>query len=333
MDVGQRANYVIVDPSADGGYELYYSHWAANRVPLDLFWGPAQALAFIRGQRSVPSKRWLESVWAEGGALIDPERQTLLLFGGDDMDCEPGLRRVYLQLAAPMWPGWSVRWADGELAELADYVGVAEETVLPTPPVPDDPKLVLSDPGQGWYDTALTVRWEDGSVDAWGAAEPVCDVLMLGSDLVEQARERRAGPDRIPASPKSSPRGGVHVDVAAGSVHAWALSDGATAQRLLADRWGPWQKEWLGDRWEQQVELADGCFSFPVRGDAEFLDLLVTRLSNHRHISGVEALKRSLAADGDVGGVNPWALLDDQVPADEAMRDTLLAGAVAAYGT
>ena len=333
--MGQRANYVIVDPSADGGYDLYYSHWAANRVPQDLFWGPEHALAFIRGQRPVPAKQWLDTVWAEGGALVDPERQTLLLFGGDDMDRELGLRRVYLRLLRPLWPGWSVRWADAELVELADYVGVSEEHVLITPSSTEDPALGLIAPGQRWYDTAVTIRWEDGSVDAWGSPDPVDDVLALGNDLVEQARVLRAEPGRIPADPTSSPRAGVHVDVAAGSVHVWSLTEGAAAQWLLRTRWGPWHAEWLGDGWERHLELADDCFSFPVPSEAEFLDVLVTRLSNHRHVQGVDGLKSSLRTHGDGAdqAVNPWVLREDDLPDDESSRDSLLAAAVASYGT
>ena len=332
--MGQRANYVIVDPPAEGGYELYYSHWAANRVPQDLFWGPEHALTFIRGQRPVPAKQWLDTVWAEGGALVDPERQTLLLFGGDDMDRELGLRRVYLRLVQPLWPGWNVRWADGELVELADYVGVDEEHVLVAPTLPDDPRLCLSDVGDDWYDTAISIRWEDGLLNAWGSPDSINEVLALGNELVDQAHALRGGPTRVPPKPKSSPRAGVHIDVGAGRVHVWSLVEGAAAQWLLRTRWGPWHAEWLGDQWERQLELAEGRFAFPVPTDAEFLDVLVTRLSNHRHVGGVDALLLSheIHGDGADGAVNPWVLRDDNVPADEAARDSILASAVASYG-
>jgi hypothetical protein len=328
--MGQRANYVIVDPSADGGYELYYSHWAANRVPQDLFWGPEHALRFVRAQRHLPDKAWLDTTWAEGGALIDPERKTLLLFGGENMACEIGLRRVYLQMAAAMWPGWAVRWADGGLVELADYVGVAEEVVLATPGT-EVGALQLSDEAHSWYDSALTVRWEDGSLDAWGSPDRPDRLLALGSDLVEQARALRAAPQRILPNPTDSPSGGIHIDVAAGQLHVWSADGGADIQWLLRERWGPWHSEWLADDWERHVALAEGAFCFPQHSDEEYLNRLVAMLSNRQQVDGVQALQSSLEAHGgDEVEVNPWAMRDDHILPDESTRDARLAAAVEA---
>jgi hypothetical protein len=55
--MGQRANYVLVEES--GRWSLFYSHWAANTIDRDLFWGPDHAIAFVRAQR--PTTEWLDA--------------------------------------------------------------------------------------------------------------------------------------------------------------------------------------------------------------------------------------------------------------------------------
>lgn len=69
--MGQRANLILVEA---GKYQLFYSHWCANTLPRDLFWGPDHAQAFIRIQRPVGDSGWLDDVWAEGGAILDIDR-------------------------------------------------------------------------------------------------------------------------------------------------------------------------------------------------------------------------------------------------------------------
>ena len=81
--MGQRANLAIGNAN---NYELFYSHWCANTLPRDLFWGADHALEFISRQRAVSrDDGWLDTVWAEGGAVIDPNDRVLLLFGGEDV--------------------------------------------------------------------------------------------------------------------------------------------------------------------------------------------------------------------------------------------------------
>ena len=43
--MGHRATYAIRE---SGTIELFYSHWGALSVPVDIFWGPEEAEAFIR---------------------------------------------------------------------------------------------------------------------------------------------------------------------------------------------------------------------------------------------------------------------------------------------
>lgn len=64
--MGQRANLIII---RNNTYE-YYSHWCANTLPVDLFWGEVYAVKFVEMQTLVDESGWLDSVWAEGGLFL-----------------------------------------------------------------------------------------------------------------------------------------------------------------------------------------------------------------------------------------------------------------------
>ena len=101
--MGQRANLVIYK---NRDWSLYYDHWCANRLDIELFWGPESATEFVK-QRSPLDDRddWLDEVWCEGGALIDHDSQLLLWFGGEDIIYDIPLRRAFLELMTYRWKG------------------------------------------------------------------------------------------------------------------------------------------------------------------------------------------------------------------------------------
>lgn len=122
--MGHRANYVIV---REDGYDLYYSHWGSNVINHDFIWGPEAALEFIRDQE--PCEEWMDERWCEGGALLDPQAQVLLLFGGEGTSFDPFEHRIYLKLLGCVWPGWQLRWAYDGLLDLTRYLGLPDEIV------------------------------------------------------------------------------------------------------------------------------------------------------------------------------------------------------------
>lgn len=66
LPMGQRANLIVRTTERD---ELYYSHWRANTLDSDLFWGPEAATAFARAQRSVAEgAEWLDEIWVSATA-------------------------------------------------------------------------------------------------------------------------------------------------------------------------------------------------------------------------------------------------------------------------
>ncbi|MEM6528524.1 MAG: hypothetical protein AAF653_09525, partial [Chloroflexota bacterium] len=104
--MGQRATLLIKNGI---DYELYYCHWCANRLDWEIFWGPEYTLNFIRGQQ--PTIEWLDTVWAEGGVVVDTGNNHLLWFGGEDIYFEIPLRHLYMTLLKQVWKGWTIAWA------------------------------------------------------------------------------------------------------------------------------------------------------------------------------------------------------------------------------
>lgn len=48
-----------------------------------MFWGPQNAIEFIRRQRLMEER--LDEVWREAGVLVSLDSQELLLFGSEDL--------------------------------------------------------------------------------------------------------------------------------------------------------------------------------------------------------------------------------------------------------
>ena len=96
----------------NGKRHVYYSHGAAQDLDALMFWGPDSALAEIRGWRDGREDEpewdgewWLDNVWAEGGCCMDLDNKVLILYGGDDPECDVLWLETYLKLLPYTWPG------------------------------------------------------------------------------------------------------------------------------------------------------------------------------------------------------------------------------------
>ena len=126
--MGSRANAVVIE---NGKRHVYYDHGAAQFMDALMFWGPEHALAEVRewldGREKDPNwdgEWWLDNVWAEGGCCIDLDNEHLILYGGEDAECDVLWLETYLKLLPYTWPGWSIEWSWGELTQIARYAGV-----------------------------------------------------------------------------------------------------------------------------------------------------------------------------------------------------------------
>jgi hypothetical protein len=283
--MGSRANYVIVD---DEGRRLYYSHWGAQQVDVQLAGGWLPAVQFVEAQQrrspapDDPDTGWLDDRWAEGGALIDLRRRHLLFFGGFEFMPALHYRRAYFALLAQTWPGWTTQWAYRGLSQLAEYVGV-------DPAVADVPELLGRGPGPGplppaeptelaaggdgrW--TLVTVREPDGSVRAF-ATEDSPHPVVLGPAM---ARMIPAGPDAQTLLERAevAPGGGAHVEVTARQLTWWSAAEQPILFKDLPALWADWDVQFHADDYEGHL-AASGLRLPPVdlsRGLAELEERL-----------------------------------------------------------
>lgn len=323
--MGDRANLILIEA---GEYELHYSHWCANTLPEDLFWGPEHAEAFIRVQPLVDDSGWLDDIGAEGGVVLDFDRKHLLLFGGDDVLHDVPLRRVYLELLEQAWSGWTVRWAYEGIADLADYVGYPRDRVLYEGG--NDWLIVrlAPPPRMGLTRVVGSARFEDGSVRLHPLVLNVMDYLALGTKLVTDVRKAE-GKRRLFFDEWSIqiPRGGFHLDMAAKRLDFWVAGRAADIVNRVSRAWPGFEICWHHDRYEMQLERTEGLLRFPVPDRRALLDRCREMLLQDRGPSPV-GLVRKLVQDArkqhkDVH-VQPFALRDDRVELSKERRIAIL---------
>jgi hypothetical protein len=323
--VGQRANLILVE---GGEYQLFYSHWCANTLPRDLFWGPEHAMAFIRIQRAVDDSGWLDEVWAEGGALLDLDRKHFLLYGGEDLLYHVPLRRRYLELLARVWRGWAVRWAYEGIADLADYVGCPRDRVLGKGEQDSTDGTLTPPTQQDWTDLVASVRCGDGTIRLYPLAGDVASYLASGPKLADNLRTAEGLP-RLHLDEWTSdfPSGGFHLDLSAQRLEFWVAPDAPDLGNRLARTWPGWETHWHADHYEMQLDRAEGVLRFPVPDRQALLERCRESLLREPTTSPVDTVRMLTQRDREKGKevqVNPWALRDDRLELSRAERTTIL---------
>jgi hypothetical protein len=306
--VGQRANLIVV--TGPGTYQLHYTHWHASSLDRDLFWSPAEALDFILRQRSVEDGAdWLDDVWAEGGAVLDPSARELLWFGGEDILYDAPLRRVHQALMGLLWPGWRLTWASEGIADLARRVGKPVDEVLAereqTRPA------TLGRPAEpSWIRTLVSRRDTRGELGFFASLTTPANLVLTGPALCAEMDQLggEASFDWAARSP-TFPDGGLHIDERARRVELWMAATLADAGRRMAAAWPGWTTTFHGDRFERQLELPG--VRFPQRSRAELVAevrAIVVRPPTS-HASSLQFLRERARQAGVT--VNPLALRAD----------------------
>lgn len=123
--MGHRCNLVIIE---NGKVTVYYDHWAANILHVELLWGSELARKFIEERDAKPNS-WLDDSWSEGGCVVDFDSKHLLWYGGEDILYAPELNLISQELLERQWTGWTIEWAKDGIFDLARKAGVAIEAV------------------------------------------------------------------------------------------------------------------------------------------------------------------------------------------------------------
>jgi hypothetical protein len=259
--VGQRANLVIVRRQ---DWRLYYDHWCASRLDIELFWGPRLAAAFIEQREPVSDRDgWLDEVWCEGAAVLDEDHKVLVWYGGEDIIYDIPRRRAFLDLMRCQWHGWEIRWATGAIVEIGGYVGL-----------PADELLVDKNPGQEFTivteypednDTLLTVR-QQGNCLA-GRIYGDEGALELGPSQLGLLQEAAREPTLVWT--ENMPIGGVHIDIDSRSLHYWRAGPAGGIKDRVGRSWGGWQTEWLEDNFEEHLRIASMDIRLPEQDTSD----------------------------------------------------------------
>lgn len=331
--MGQRANLLIVE---GGQYQLFYSHWCANTLPRDLFWGPKYAVQFIRQQRAVDQESgWLDDVWAEGAAVVDLDRQVLLLFGGEDILYDVPLRRVYLDCLGRVWKDWEVRWAHEGIVAIADYVGVPKTKVLSAEK--DGAVCSLAPPQErDWTDLVGSIRWGADWIRLYPMAGDVDASLASGPELLN-APEAAGGLTTLPLGEwaKSFPTGGFHIDVPSQIVEFWTARDAPDVLWRVSKHWADWTVRWHQDEFEFQLERTEGL-QFPGYTWAKLEKQIAEMLLYEPGRSGADTVRElaaQMGAEGQPVDINPWALRDDRLELSLEVRRKIVASAIGSERT
>jgi hypothetical protein len=263
--MGQRANYIIID---DHGFVLKYSHWGANAIDGDMFWGPAHALAFINAQRD--TDEWLDDIWCEGGALVDLPKRTMLWFGGEDIVHDVMRHRLYMALLARTWPGWSVRCAFEGLCDVVDHLGLARDPVRSGRE--RKPRTKWVETGR-WNWGVYTLRRTDGRITAHVSPVRVDELFHFPADVL--ASFVGAPSCELPLEGDLRPAGGAHIDETERRIDLWSPE---YAPDLSTRVWPGWRLEHHGGRFEDQLERAGGALVLTPASQASAIEGLVASL-------------------------------------------------------
>jgi hypothetical protein len=293
--MGQRANLVVL---RDGDWRLYYDHWCANRLDVELFWGPELALQFIE-QRD-DDIGWLDDVWCEGAVLLDLDQRVLLFFGGEDVYYDIPLRRAHLALMSANWPEWNIRWAHEGIVSIGDYLKLDRVQFLTGKgPEADGRFTCLTDYPED-NSTLLTIA-ETGSVAAL-QGEGNIELLELGPLALEDVR---AAPETAPLIWKGQfPGEGVHFDFDRRILSFWSAGTLASIEKIAA-AWPGWKVNWLRDDFESHIALSGLDIRLPYRPFAELqAECIETLRRRHNKEAGnpARALQQRL---GETAEVNP----------------------------
>lgn len=327
--MGHRANLLLVDES---GYELYYCHWCATSLVHALFWGPEFAVRYIR--QTQQTNEWLNTVWAEGGAVLDTHRKRLLLYGGEDVLFDIPLRRVYLELLELMWEGWQVEWAYDGIVDMAAYVGYPGEKVLQPPLDFSSGSITLPPPQEpDWINTIASIRLEDGTIRIMPLELMLDSILPYGEHLVSALkRDAELEQFSLASTGASFPTGGLHIDEGEKTLFFWSAYEDNLLKRIESD-WEGWKIEWLKDNYETHIALTENRIKLETPSTEELLSSLksiMLRESTSYVDTFLDILKHH-PKKGYTGTINPDALQDNPQQVAVEIRERMFDEVVARW--
>ncbi|GEM45771.1 hypothetical protein [Deinococcus cellulosilyticus] len=125
--MGHRANFILIQ---EGQTFCFTDRWSGINIPNLTFWGEHLTLQHLDVQHAVVPEFLRDSLWCEGGFLLNRDQKALVFhFDYWSVDAEPLvdlngkmyhwdiftefplLVRCYLDMVRACWPGWTIKFA------------------------------------------------------------------------------------------------------------------------------------------------------------------------------------------------------------------------------
>lgn len=256
--MGSRLGVIVKNVS---GWEIYYDHWAAQSIGVDIALDGFEA-TLRRVRRMTPMgidtpQEWTGATWIEGTLLIDLTTQTVTWAEESEGLYLP---RLINALTERTWPGWTAVWSSEGTRGVLAAVGVDPGTLFTstgcTTMSPDYSAESLVEGGVNDFDM-LSVALEGGRIVQWWAGGFLEDVACLGPSGVRHVAlkmlERSAEGEclvRGGHADDERPTMGIHIDYGTRTLRWWSLMDEGFGQEEFAALWPGWLVESMGDNYE-----------------------------------------------------------------------------------
>jgi hypothetical protein len=297
--MGHRCNMIVTER---GQADVRYSHWGAHSILADALNGPGPFVEMIRScsKAEAPSHR-LDTVWAEGIALVDLDSKELLIWGGVVIKYLHPVRAAYLQLLTPAWHGWRVAWCAQGIADAWRRLGVTTPDVAPVIRPPDEKALNVITP------TAFTWITVSANVVADYPFNPnTGELILVGPALLDYCAAREPGTPPL----EDNLGGGLLIEPSKRVVWWWAC-DKLPSHEQVRSAWHGWDVRTLEGGLPEQINKSgrDGSAFALSRSTIE--KYLTDELFPKNEFDPVEMMRRVRekgAAKGQEVRINPEAV-------------------------
>lgn len=256
--MGSRLGVIVL---AESGPELYYDHWAAQTLGIDIAVDGFDAtLARVRSMTPVgvdTPAEWHGATWIEGSLLIDLAQRRVVWAEESEYLCLP---RIVNHLIEQTWPDWSAVWSPEGVRGILWLAGADPATIFT-----DESYSQRTVEDLVWFapwavdeaSDALSVRLDSGQVIAWRGEGSLNVIAEFGPDLIRSvaeevlARSTAGEPLRWDSQHRAEPPlTGIHLDFPAKTARWWATGDDDQQIGAFDGLWPGWTVESVGDSYE-----------------------------------------------------------------------------------
>jgi CBS domain protein len=318
--VGSRLGVLL---KTAAGWEIFYDHWAAQTIGLDIALDGAQA-TIERVRRMAPMgvddpHAWKGATWIEGTLLIDEARKLVVWAEESEALYMP---RLINYLVEHTWPGWTAVWsAEGTRGTLR-AAGVDPTTIFTyrSDRTPYDRAPDLEPWGEWHGADPITVRMADGTLVTWRAYGFLDDVVGFGPEnFLALAREVASRlPDESnawePTMDDDVPTTGIFVDYQARSLRWWSLQDEDMHLEDFTALWPGWTLTSSSDDYSWHQELTGQVFRTWADDVDECRSWIAKAIEEGARANPLVSLAIALSGQGHE--VSPYASALEFVPSN-----------------